>query len=1364
MPILGLFSKRDKRKLQPQAYTPFHQHSNSSDGDADSISNSEPVDSSIPTSPSSYGSPHVRGANPVYGNSPLATAASSSKLKLGFRRKKSSTFVYVDKADIPSDSQLPLQQSPGALSETDIRPPARGALFSAYGDPHGAFSTRSLPGHQLSPHSRTNSRDVASVDNLPSPNQPSQQPQKKSGLFSWVQRDRKKSQPSAPRAPERLPPRPSLDLNTVASSSHNYNSDSFNLKSFRHVGPSASDPASPELPVPRPPSALSGSYMTPPARPRGNSVASDSSQRISVAAFREAAKRAHSPSPIVARPPSRTELASPRLEVSSSRPSLGLRQGVNGTASTSSLKPSPVRQSALRSSSGDSSSDESEEEESEGEEDGTLRPSRGRDTITQRSPGAKSTASSELGHRLRVPAPGPARVARSALGHGEVDAGNSRAADFGRNSSVSGSSALQSNATMERPSTMLALASSGYFDGHKRTKSSSTTSSSQSSDSDDAPLATLMMPKRPGSSASNATTGSRPRMPAKPLIDINTLSNPSLPMPMFGESSLTLSPTDEKFTPPPLPQKANKEEERDRKPTLTDRLAQVAQNAASSTIAKSTENPYSRRTGSLDMLRDREKVPNPTGKIDSTAAAPLSQPLAPSRSQTAPIGFDPTTSQMSRTPTSNGATRSRTPDPAVDRITPRREKRFSVSNPSTPPVVDLTDPTPIRPMPIRERSPPPSFSVTSRPASQLSLGVMVQQSSSPSPRTQTQAASQPSKIEPGTQREQSTVRMVGKTAPMHTSAHSTSSESSSSEDDSEDDQPRKRAPVPTHAPASSSRTPTASASLTPSPRPRRGSEVLHAPPPRTSSMYALDVEPRSTKVLVPAGPPSAVSTTSASSASASVATPTTRKRASTLVTNGTLDPSKGFTGGGLVANIPAVPTPTNKSAGHPSSLKMPLVVTPTFAPAPIPSRTRQRSSTISDNSPSERFPERPILPNASHSSPVAKPVRPPVRPAASQPHSVSGSAALPPSRPFAGDFRGNSPSASSTGDSSSGRTPLTPRDGSEIGFSGRGGDSDLGYSAGRFKEKERWGGSGAGVPSSAQSEAAINRKRGHRKSASVSFDEPEKGRLREIEGAPKVSGEDERRRERRRSEAKAAIELGNVMNGRGPLADDDDDDLPLNSMNPRMGGNMMNPMLNLTPPSPMPWGAPNMMAGGMSPMGMFPPPPPNADPAFLVAHQQAMMVAKQAYQMAVAQQAMAQANEEWERGSNATSAFGGGASVYGGMNMGMGMGGSMGMNPMGQAMFPPYGMWPNPMMFPPTAQSMYAGSVAGSDIGGSTSAAWGTRSAYGGDLPDRTSMYRNAGFSSSQSAIGSRPAPRPRTKTAPSSRPPPPPSSWKKPS
>ncbi|THH01219.1 hypothetical protein EW026_g1448 [Hermanssonia centrifuga] len=215
-------------------------------------------------------------------------------------------------------------------------------------------------------------------------------------------------------------------------------------------------------------------------------------------------------------------------------------------------------------------------------------------------------------------------------------------------------------------------------------------------------------------------------------------------------------------------------------------------------------------------------------------------------------------------------------------------------------------------------------------------------------------------------------------------------------------------------------------------------------------------------------------------------------------------------------------------------------------------------------------------------------------------------------------------------------------------------------------------------------------KKGHRRGPSVTFDDEPDTRGR----PPTKSGEinEERRNERRRSEAKAAIELGHVVNGRIQLEADDDDDRPLNNMGPRMS--MANPMMNFTPPSPMNWqGQPN--AAMLNPQ-QFMYPPGNTDPRFLAAHQQAMMVAKQAYQMAVAQQAMAAANEEWERGSN-TSAFG---------NMGLGMGmGGMGMNPMGQMGMPMlpggYGMnWNNSgaMMFP-SSTSMYGGSVAGSDVG-----------------------------------------------------------------
>lgn len=359
------------------------------------------------------------------------------------------------------------------------------------------------------------------------------------------------------------------------------------------------------------------------------------------------------------------------------------------------------------------------------------------------------------------------------------------------------------------------------------------------------------------------------------------------------------------------------------------------------------------------------------------------------------------------------------------------------------------------------------------------------------------------------------------------------------------------------------------------------------------------------------------------------------------------------------------------------------------------------SSSSQAQSAAHRFPQRPRVPHNGPSS-----------------SSGSMSTLQQPSKPFAVTERGNSP-ASSTGDSSSGRTPLTPADGSDLGIN--------------------------------DSRSAISEKRkGHRRGPSVTFEDEEKERGR---SGPKAANDEERRKERRRSEAKAAIELGKVVNGQITLEDDDEEDMPLNSLGPRMSM-AANPMMNFSPPPQVaPWGP----APGAPPMMGAPPflmSPPNADPRFLAAHQHAMMVAKQAYQMAVAQQAMAAANEEWERGSS-VSAFGG---------MGMGMGGGMpGMNPMAMGMpgmMPgAFGMGYNPMMFS-SAQTMYAGSTAGSELG----VGWGSRSEYGGParnsrtsavFNNRQSAYGQRAEPSSNVAAGSntRPTPRPRTKTSPADSP-----------
>jgi hypothetical protein len=206
-----------------------------------------------------------------------------------------------------------------------------------------------------------------------------------------------------------------------------------------------------------------------------------------------------------------------------------------------------------------------------------------------------------------------------------------------------------------------------------------------------------------------------------------------------------------------------------------------------------------------------------------------------------------------------------------------------------------------------------------------------------------------------------------------------------------------------------------------------------------------------------------------------------------------------------------------------------------------------------------------------------------------------------------------------------------------------------------------------------------------------------------------------------------------------------------------------------------PWGG---MASSPSSSQMM------TDPGFLAAHQQAMMIAKQAYQYAVAQQAMAAAADEWERGSAisgfTTTGGGGGTVPQGYFGQMAGFNGGMGWSGM-------------PVMFPTSARSVYAGSAA-SDIGGG---GWGARSAYGEafgptDRNSRSSVFlqqqpsagpglrppygqrsESTGNMGGSSGAMARPGmgPRPRTTTAPSNTPLPPqhskanrtapPSSWK---
>jgi hypothetical protein len=183
------------------------------------------------------------------------------------------------------------------------------------------------------------------------------------------------------------------------------------------------------------------------------------------------------------------------------------------------------------------------------------------------------------------------------------------------------------------------------------------------------------------------------------------------------------------------------------------------------------------------------------------------------------------------------------------------------------------------------------------------------------------------------------------------------------------------------------------------------------------------------------------------------------------------------------------------------------------------------------------------------------------------------------------------------------------------------------------------------------------------------------------------------------------------------------------------------------------------------------------DPRVFAVHQQAMMIAKQTYQLAVAQQAMRDAADEWERGSAVSGWTGGRSSVStpNMLNMGMGMNMNMGGGAGGMGGFPGAGgMWPSGGVsgFPGnSARGMYSG-YAASDVGGGGGGGgggWTTSSVYGEsfgaprDRPSRAHRQSNMQTSSSPLGPGSgngsggsslgpkREGGRPRTRTAPSS-------------
>jgi len=309
MPLLGgLFSR--KNRSSPRSQRDDHtatssRHTPELDSALSSPTTSYVTpDKSIPSYPNARNllSPDLAHELPPSNVYPSMTSMSippsaGKKLRLPFTRKKNAlprsdlSIGSSPNVNSPNFHTSPQSVNTGRVSTSapvsradseDLRrlrpPPSRSAIFAAYGESTNNPSTHSL---------QDNSSVVSSLS-FPSPS-PSPQSSKRTSLFTWARASTTKSSPSSPLGDPVLHTK-SFPVPIPPTSPDSTNS--FNLKSFRHVrvpSPTRSNASnvSPTTPVTRP-------------RPRGESITSESSQRISVGAFREAqAKRslAGSPSP-----------------------------------------------------------------------------------------------------------------------------------------------------------------------------------------------------------------------------------------------------------------------------------------------------------------------------------------------------------------------------------------------------------------------------------------------------------------------------------------------------------------------------------------------------------------------------------------------------------------------------------------------------------------------------------------------------------------------------------------------------------------------------------------------------------------------------------------------------------------------------------------------------------------------------------------------------------------------------------------------------------------------------------------------------------------------------------------------------------
>ncbi|PPQ99569.1 hypothetical protein CVT24_005357 [Panaeolus cyanescens] len=1311
MPLLGgLFSKKQKSSPRPQQ------------------NNDHESNISSPTS-SSYHSQYTIAANLVNNNNNLSAVQHSSghKLRLPFTRKKSNisgsdltsastsdlnrqNLFYGHRASSSIDGQPPPPPPPLPDSQDSRRlrpPPSRSAIFAAYGDPNSALSTRSLPNESQLPSSAS---DPIPVSSSPTPRPPRpQNPNKRPSLFVWS-----KSNSSSPTVPPKPPTHSIYDSNLSPNSPFDSGTESaadsapgsFALKSFRNVR------------EPSPANNSNASLSAPIPRPRGESINSESSQRISVAAFREAQARrsmAGSPSPSF-RSPSPTP-AIPQPPVPTPDPPRARRTQKQTRNSPPTRANQNRRRSLMPASTSESDDDSPDSSDPDSEDDETMRPRISTNHTRFPQYSGKTKAKSEMGHGSKLDTqntrndyPVPSRPPRSHTGH-----------------SITASSSVQ-----PRP-TPITDASSSNQQVQPRSQSSLSNYASSSRQRASASTSALT-PSAAAKRASVLATANAPFAKGSLADDkqFSTQQHIKMPEPISGRTNTSMPTT--KQTPD------SGSDSDDDAPLATLVAPRRPGSAMSSYSTRSTGN-ISRAGHPPKPLIDINELTNPKRAL--TAAEKSNEGFTSGQtllSQHKKESF--TGSPLVQSPTAMTPPSQNPPEMDAQPLTRTVPPHKFISPPSSPPkelkqyvsdqsLADTSIATSISSVPVRDSS--PEASKRAPLTDRLSRAVKLTASPSvPSPNLNASTASAPEQATrppetsksataplppstsqsrlPGHRRlssgmkafstpavekvdpsppDEDLVQLLG-TAGIKFISRTGDSSSESSDTESE---PEKQ---PDTAPNTKDR-------IAPIPIKQRS-------PPPAFSVTSRPSFPKRDQASV-ASFQTATSDTKSTSTSPPTSFTTPRQRSSTLI------PSS--------SSVSVTPKPPGPSASQQNSVPYPA--RPNFTSntaGPQSSSPNDRNSSL--RPPGTRQRSSTMITGVPLSSQMPK-----------------SSTQVLPDKPFAS--RRDSP-ASSIGDSSSGRAPLTPRDGSDI--------APPSETQSTIKKRNEWnsGVSGLGVKQ-------------HIKRRSVSFEDDERdvvrhapghlrgnSKARNDSGSGDTSNEDDkevRRRERRRSEARAAIELGNVINGRGPVVSDDDEDVPLNNQMP------VNPMMAQAGqmPGPMGFGAPNQMMwpgnmnmgapGMLSPAQFMLPPPTTQDPNFLVAHQQAMLIAKQAYQMAVAQQAMAAAADEWERGS-AIGGFGGGGSVYGGstasqsmmvppfMNMNMGMNMNMNMNMM-QA-----NQWSSAssVYMPSSSRSMYGGMMGGisssrSEYGGGATSAtnkWSSsRSTYGENFGPSSASSRRTG-------------------------------------